>query len=65
MDSPDPVVLLSGNIWHIVAHSRRSDAALCGRRLADRRAHTRLARAGPENVCPDCLALWQSGATKA
>lgn len=57
-DVPNPVVLLSGDAWHIVESSRGSEYALCGRRLADRRAHSRLRTIGRENVCHDCLRLY-------
>lgn len=53
----NPVVLLSGERWHIVEHSRRSDRGLCGRPLSDRRAHSRLKTVGREHVCPACLKL--------
>lgn len=53
----NPVVLLSGDVWHIVERSRGSDYALCGRRLSDRRAHSRLRTVGRDHICPACLAL--------
>lgn len=54
MDEINPVVLLTGNIWHIVEHSRRSPAALCGKNIQDRQAHARLNKVGVENICPKC-----------
>ena len=54
-ESPNPVVLLSNDTWHIVEHSRRSAVALCGRAIGVRRAHARLQRVGRDQVCPDCL----------
>jgi hypothetical protein len=57
--SHNPVVLLSADTWHIVEHSRRSDVALCGRQIGERRAHARLQRVGPENVCPACLSTFR------
>lgn len=58
-DTDDPVVLLSEDTWHIVAHSRRSYTAVCGKTIRERRAHTRLSNAGEENVCPRCLQKWR------
>lgn len=54
----NPVVLLSGDTWHIVAHSRESYVARCGKKIVDRRAHSRLNTIGRENLCPKCLALF-------
>jgi hypothetical protein len=51
----NPVVLLSGDIWHIVESSRQSAVALCGRPIRERRAHSRLKTVGREHVCPACL----------
>lgn len=59
MEDQNPVVLLSGNTWHIVEHSRRSAAGLCGRPLAERRAHARLRQVGVEHICQECVTLWQ------
>lgn len=61
MDEKNPVVLLTGNTWHIVEHSRRSSLALCGRPIHDRRAHARLKQVGVENICRDCVKLWSDG----
>ncbi len=55
---PNPVVLLSGNTWHIVEHSRESYVAWCGKKLTERRAHSRLSTIGQKNLCPKCLALF-------
>lgn len=55
----NPVVLLSGDSWHIVESSRGSEYAICGRRLADRRAHSRLQTVGREHICRDCLRLFE------
>jgi hypothetical protein len=64
---PNPVVLLTDNTWHIVAHSRESYVAWCGKKITDRRAHSRLNTIGRENLCPKCLSFffansqdWQS-----
>lgn len=57
-DEQNPIVLLSGDRWHIVEHSRRSDKGLCGRSLTDRRAHSRLRTVGRDHVCPNCLTLF-------
>ena len=54
----NPVVLLTDDAWHIVAHSRESYVAWCGKKIVDRRAHSRLNTIGPENPCPKCLALF-------
>jgi hypothetical protein len=63
----NPVVLLTDDTWHIVVHSRESYVAWCGKKIADRRAHSRLNTIGRDNLCPTCLALftqrrqdWQS-----
>lgn len=58
-EEENPVVLLTGNTWHIVEHSRRSAAALCGQAIHERRAHARLKQVGETNVCPRCLQLFQ------
>ncbi len=60
MDEQNPVVLLSGNKWHIVEDSRRSETAVCGQRIQDRRAHTRLSNVGLTQVCRQCARLWQN-----
>jgi hypothetical protein len=51
----NPVVLLSGDTWHIVESSRQSPVALCGRPIRERRAHSRLKTVGREHVCSLCL----------
>jgi hypothetical protein len=51
----NPVVLLSGERWHIVESSRDSGAGLCGQPIRERRAHSRLKTIGREHVCPACL----------
>ena len=58
MEETNPVVLLTGDVWHIVEHSRRSKMALCGRHINDRRAHARFKQVGAENICPRCLKLF-------
>lgn len=58
-DETNPVVLLTGDTWHIVEHSRRSAVALCGKSIGERRAHARVSNVGLENVCPRCAKLWQ------
>lgn len=60
MDTKNPVVLLTGDTWHIVEHSRHSAVALCGRPIAERRAHARLMQVGLERVCRACARLWQA-----
>ncbi|HFQ93066.1 MAG TPA: hypothetical protein ENK32_03585 [Anaerolineae bacterium] len=60
MDEQNPVVLLSGGKWHIVTDSRRSETALCGQRIQDRRAHTRLSNVGLAHVCRQCAQLWHA-----
>jgi hypothetical protein len=57
---PNPVVLLTEDTWHIVEHSRESYVAWCGKKIADRRAHSRLNTVGQENLCPKCLALFST-----
>jgi hypothetical protein len=54
----NPVVLLTADTWHIVEHSRQSDVALCGKKINDRRAHSRLNTIGRENLCRKCLSLF-------
>jgi hypothetical protein len=54
----NPVVLLMADTWHIVKHSRRSDVALCGKKINGRRAHSRLNTIGRKNLCPTCLSLF-------
>ena len=54
----NPIVLLSGDTWHIVAHSRESYVAWCGKKITDRRAHSRLNTIGQANLCPQCLKLF-------
>jgi hypothetical protein len=58
-EEANPVVLLTGDVWHIVEHSRRSAVALCGQPIRDRRAHARLANVGEANLCPNCLKAWK------
>ncbi|MBK8989070.1 MAG: hypothetical protein IPM39_23870 [Chloroflexi bacterium] len=58
-DEANPVVLLTGNVWHIVEHSRRSAAGLCGQAIHERRAHARLKQVGEANVCARCLQLFK------
>ncbi|MFQ5419525.1 MAG: hypothetical protein ACE5FD_06590 [Anaerolineae bacterium] len=53
----NPVVLLDGEVWHVVEDGRRSDHALCGQKLTHRRAHTRLKRVGLERLCARCRQL--------
>lgn len=60
MDEKNPVVLLSGGKWHIVENSRRSETAVCGQRIQDRRAHARLSNVGRERICRQCAQLWQA-----
>ena len=59
MEETNPVVLLTGDTWHIVEHSRQS-AALCGQSIHDGRAHARLKQVGVENICRNCAKLWQT-----
>ncbi len=59
MEEPNPIVLLTGDVWHIVEHSRRATAARCGQPIRDGRAHARLKQVGVENVCRECVRLWQ------
>ena len=54
----NPVVLLSGATWHIVEHSRESYVAWCGKKITERRAHSRLKTIGQENLCSQCLRLF-------
>lgn len=56
-EESNPVVLLCGDVWHIVESSRASRRALCGAELRDRRAHSRLHTVGREHICPVCLRL--------
>jgi len=58
-DIDNPVVLLTGNTWHIVEHSRRSAVGLCGQKIHERRAHARLSNVGLANICPACARLWR------
>jgi len=64
MEETNPVVLLTADTWHIVEHSRQSSRALCGKPIRDRRAHARLKQVGVENLCQDCLKLWQEAQDK-
>jgi hypothetical protein len=61
----NPVILLSAGKWHIVEHSRRSETALCGQKITNRMAHTRLKTAGEHNVCPKCLKIFNEIRQKA
>lgn len=58
MTEQNPVVLLCGHTWHIVESSRGSRVALCGHKLEDRRAHSRLQTIGRQVVCSNCLDLF-------
>ncbi|MCB8982786.1 MAG: hypothetical protein H6659_03080 [Ardenticatenaceae bacterium] len=58
-EETNPVVLLTGNTWHIVEHSRRSATAVCGQAIHERRAHARLKQVGEANICPRCLKLFR------
>jgi hypothetical protein len=58
-EAENPVVLLTGDTWHIVEHSRRSTVAFCGQPIRQRRAHARLSNVGEANVCPSCLNMWK------
>ncbi len=57
MAEQNPVLLLSGDKWHIVEDSRRSETTLCGQRIQERRAHTRLSNVGLERICRQCARL--------
>lgn len=59
MEENNPVVLLSGGVWHIVEHSRQAKAALCGKPLSDRQAHARYKQVGATNICPKCVKLFE------
>jgi len=59
MEDKNPVVLLTASTWHIVEHSRRSEAGLCGKPIRERRAHARLRQVGADKVCPACVRLWR------
>lgn len=61
MEQPNPVVLLSDEVWHIVDHSRRAKSGLCGRQLGRRQAHSRLRTVGIEHICPRCRQLFATG----
>lgn len=65
MEETNPIVLLTGNTWHIVEHSRQSAAGLCGQPIRDRRAHTRLNHVGIENICRACAKVWQANDNQA
>jgi hypothetical protein len=58
MEENNPVVLLSGDTWHIVEHSRKAKVALCGKAIGSRQAHARFKKVGAENVCPKCVKLF-------
>lgn len=60
MNEENPVVMLDGRVWHIVESGRASTAGLCGWPLRERRAHSRLRTVGRENICSDCLEVWES-----
>ncbi|MCB9420252.1 MAG: hypothetical protein H6667_10620 [Ardenticatenaceae bacterium] len=59
MEENNPVVLLSGDTWHIVEHSRKAKTALCGKAITDRRAHARYKQVGAANICPKCVKLFE------
>lgn len=59
MDEENPVLMQIDGVWHIVEHSRRSVASLCGQKITNRGAHARLSLVGAAKVCPHCLRLWQ------
>jgi RNase P/RNase MRP subunit p29 len=59
-ENDNPVVLLTGDTWHIVEHSRRSATGLCGQAIQERRAHARLKQVGEANVCRRCWQLFQA-----
>ena len=59
MDEENPVVLQIANQWHIVEHSRRSQSALCGKRITNRGAHARLSLVGEKYTCPKCLKIFR------
>lgn len=61
-EETNPVVLLTGDTWHIVESSRRSAVALCGQAIRERRAHARLKQVGEGNLCPRCWKLYKAGA---
>lgn len=63
MNETNPVVLLSGETWHIVESSRGSKVALCGKKIGERRAHSRLRTIGAENVCAACRAIFRQRST--
>ena len=54
-DETNPVVILSGDVWHIAENGRSSTIAHCGKPLRDRRAHSRLSTVGLPHICPACL----------
>lgn len=58
MNEKNPVVLQVSGQWHIVEHSRRSEQALCGRKIIRRGAHARLSLVGGHNICARCLKLF-------
>lgn len=57
MTEQNPVVLLSGGVWHVVEDGRTAQVALCGQPLRDRQAHSRLRTIGPQNLCEKCRTL--------
>jgi hypothetical protein len=59
MDEENPVLMQLNGVWHIVEHSRRSTASLCGQKITHRGAHARLSLVGAAKVCSRCLRLWQ------
>jgi hypothetical protein len=59
MDESNPVVMQISGRWHIVEHSRRSTVTLCGQKISQRGAHTRLSVAGEKNACPRCLQIFK------
>ena len=60
MDESNPVVMQISGRWHIVEHSRRSTAALCGQKISQRGAHARLGLVREANVCPHCISLFRA-----
>jgi hypothetical protein len=53
-DESNPVVMLNGEVWHIVEDGRSATVAYCGKNLHDKRAHSRLRTIGETAVCPQC-----------
>jgi hypothetical protein len=55
----NPVVILLEDGWHVAEDGRRATVAFCGKRLRERRAHSRLKTVGEIHVCAECLAAWR------